>query len=275
MNNNITEYLNEIKQYPLLDADQETELSKRILLGDEEAKTELILSNLRLVVFLSKPYYDKGIEAIDLIQQGNLGLIEAAGKYDYSQGVRFATYAGHYIKKYFTQILTDQSRLIRLPANVVADLQAIKTAAAQYSQMTDKDPDIKDLAEMTGMDVDYISNIMSANTTPTSLNQTLDEDGETTLEDIIPDAYAWTGEQEEKYLSVRECLLKVLDTLSTREKEILIKRFGFDDGVQKSLEEVGKLMGLTKERVRQLEIIALTKLRQPMRKQMLKEECVL
>lgn len=273
--NNIAEYLNEIKRYPLLDANQEMELSKRILQGDEQAKTELILSNLRLVVFLSKPYHDKGIELIDLIQQGNLGLIEAAGKYDYTQGARFATYAGHYIKKYFTQILTDQSRLIRLPANVVADLQSIKTVTAQLAQTSDNDPTLEDISKLTGLDTEYISRIMAANITPASLNQTIDENGETSLEDIIPDANAWTGEEGERYMAVHEGLMKILDTLPAREKDILIKRFGLDDGVQKSLEEVGQLIGITKERVRQLEIAALTKLRQPLRKQMIQEECIL
>jgi len=273
--NSIAEYLDEIKQFPLLDANQEMELSKRILQGDEKAKEELIISNLRLVVFLSKPYHDKGIELIDLIQQGNLGLIEAAGKYDYTQGARFATYAGHYIKKYFTQILTDQSRLIRLPANVVADLQTIKTASAQLSQSSEVDPTLEDLAKATGLDAEYISRIMAANISPTSLNQTIDEDGDTSLEDIIPDANAWTGEEGEKSLAVHEGLMRILNTLPKREKNILIKRFGLDDGVQKSLEEVGQLVGLTKERVRQLEIVALTKLRQPSRKQMLREECIL
>lgn len=273
--NNIAEYLNEIKQFPLLDANQEIELSKRILQGDEEAKKELILSNLRLVVFLSKPYHDKGIELIDLIQQGNLGLIEAAGKYDYRQGARFATYAGHYIKKYFTQILTDQSRLIRLPANVVADLQSIKTANAQLAQNSDEDPSLDELAKITGLEPEYISRIMAANVTPASLNQTIDENGETSLEDIIPDINAWTVEEGERYMAVHEGLMKVLSTLPAREKDILIKRFGIDDGVQKSLEEVGQLIGITKERVRQLEIAALTKLRQPLRKQMIQEECIL
>jgi RNA polymerase primary sigma factor len=273
--NSIAEYLEEIKQFPLLSASQEIELGKRILEGDEEAKQKLITSNLRLVVFLSKPYHDKGIELTDLIQQGNLGLIEAAGKYDYTQGTRFATYAGHYIKKYFTQILTDQSRLIRLPANVVADLQTIKTASAQLAQSSDEEPSLEELSKLTGMDSEYISRIMAANVTPASLNQTIDENGDTSLEDIVPDMNAWTGEEGEKSMAVHEGLMKILSTLPAREKDILIKRFGIDDGVQKSLEEVGQLIGITKERVRQLEIAALTKLRQPLRKQMIEDECIM
>lgn len=269
----IEEYLGEIRKYPILTEEEEIELGKRILDGDESAEQELVLSNLRLVVFLSKPYIGKGLDLMDLIQQGNIGLIEAASRYDYRMGCRFGTYAGHYIKKYFTAGLTNSSRLIRLPANVVADLQIIKTATANYTQNSDKDPDVKDLTRLTGLSEDYINEINSINTPIVSLSQPLDDADETFLEDIIPDPSEMATEEASILASQRTGLLKVLDTLTPREKEIIMKRFGFDNGIQKSLEEVGALMGLTKERVRQIEVGALTKMRQPVRKKMIQEEC--
>lgn len=259
-------FLQEINQYPLLTPEEEISLGKKIKCGDKEAIDKLIVSNLRLVVKIAKKYIGNGIPLIDLIQEGTLGLQNAAERFDVDLGFKFSTYAGFWIKQQITKAITEDSRPIRIPANVINDMARLNRAKREFLLENSREPNFDELQAMTNMDPEKLKDVLEVQQGLVSLDQEV-SDGDTnyTMLDFIQDTHV-TDPAEQSYQTAKhDAILEVLDSLDSREKDILIKRFGLDDGVQKSLEQVGELVGLTRERVRQLELLALDKLRNPIR----------
>lgn len=265
-------FLAEIAQYPLLTPEEEVELGRRIKKGDKTAIEKMVVSNLRLVVKIARNYMGVGIPLIDLIQEGSMGLQYAAERFDVDLGFKFSTYAAYWIKQQITKAITNDSRAIRIPSNVVNELSQLNKARQEFIIDNGREPNFNELSEMTNMDADKLMDVLEVQHGVASLDKVIvDNDNEATLIDFIPDPHFIAPEDYSRQESRREAILKVLDSLDPREKDILIKRFGFDDGVQKSLDQVGELVGLTRERVRQLELGAINKLRNPARASLLTE----
>lgn len=259
-------YLQEISQFPLLTPEEEIALGHRIKKGDKEAIEKMVVSNLRLVVKIARKYMGIGIPLIDLIQEGTLGLQFAAERFDVDLGFRFSTYAGYWIRQQITKAITDDSRVIHIPANVINELLQLNDAKQKFANENGRKPTFEELADMTNMSQEKLRDVLDAQRAPVSLDKIIpDGDNDVSLMDFIPDINRITPEEYSRNSSRRDAILNVLNSLEPREKDILIKRFGLDDGVQKSLEQVGELVGLTRERVRQLELGALNKLRNPVR----------
>lgn len=267
-------YLKSIGNHPRLNFEEEKELSEKALAGDMDAQTKLVECNLKLVVPIAKRYMGCGLPLLDLIQEGNLGLIKAAGKYDGSKGFRFSTYATYWIRQAISRALGDQSRTIRIPANMVELLSKVKKASAELTQTLHRDPSDKEIAEKLGVELDKVQTVMDIAQATTSLDTPVDDDGETTMGDLVADYAAENPYQNLVKQANIEIVDSVLSTLSTKEADILRMRFGINADKPMTLEEVGQHYGVTRERIRQVENKAIRKLRNPIRANILREAMV-
>lgn len=264
-------YLKSIGNHPRLTLEQEEELSIKALNGDRNAINTLVECNLLLVVSIAKKYYGCGLPLLDLIQEGNIGLLKAAERYDGSKGFRFSTYATYWIKQSISRALGEQSRNIRIPAHGIELLSKIKKATLEFVQANQKEPTAKDLAKLLGEDEERISFTLSASQGVSSLDLTIDESGETCAGDLVPDEQLLTPDEILIKEEENKTIFQVLSTLSGREAKVLKLRLGLIDQPPLTLEEVGKICGVSKERIRQIEIKAMRKLRNPIRAKILKE----
>ena len=271
-NEAVREYLKSIRNIPLLSEEDEYKIAIAAANGDENARQTMITSNLRLVVKIAKTYIGRSsnLSFLDLIQEGNMGLMRATEKFDAEKGFRFSTYATYWIKQAISKAIIDQSRAVRLPAHIVNELNKFNKAIQDLSQQYGRTPSDKELAEYLNVSVKKISEYYTISKEPCSLDVTIDEDEDTAMIDLIADENA-TKFMDIDDLSIRDTIYSVLNTLSERERKIIELRFGFTDGRQHTLEEVGKEFNLTKERIRQLEASALKKLRNPVRSEKLRE----
>ncbi|HEY5466274.1 MAG TPA: RNA polymerase sigma factor RpoD [Clostridia bacterium] len=264
-------YLKEIGKIPLLSGEEEQILGQRILDGDLDSKNRLIEANLRLVVSIAKKYVGRGMSFLDLIQEGNLGLIKAVDKFDHSKGFKFSTYATWWIRQAITRAIADQARTIRIPVHMVETINKLIRVQRQLVQELGREPEIEELAETMGMQVEKVREIMKISQEPVSLEKPIGEEEDSHLGDFIPDDDAMSPVDQVTYTLLREQLLNAMDTLTTREEKVLRLRFGLDDGRPRTLEEVGKEFDVTRERIRQIEAKALRKLRHPSRSKALKD----
>ena len=264
-------YLKEIGNVPLLSAEEELELAKRISEGDEKARRRLSEANLRLVVSIAKRYLGRGMHFLDLIQEGNLGLIKAVEKFDYSKGFKFSTYATWWIRQAITRAIADQARTIRIPVHMVETMNKVKRVSGQLLHSNGQEPTPEEVAEELNLPVEKIREIMRASQDPVSLETPIGEEDDSHLGDFIPNNDALAPADEASHVLLKEQLLEVLDTLTPREKKVLEMRFGIEDGRPRTLEEVGKEFDVTRERIRQIEAKALRKLRHPSRSKRLKD----
>ena len=271
-NEAVREYLKSIRNIPLLSEEDEYKIAIAAANGDENARQTMITSNLRLVVKVAKTYIGRSsnFSFLDLIQEGNMGLMRATEKFDAEKGFRFSTYATYWIKQAISKAIIDQSRAVRLPAHIINELNKFNKAIRDLSQQYGRTPSDKELAEYLNVSVKKISEYYTISKEPCSLDVTIDEDEDTAMIDLIADENA-TKFMDIDDLSIRDTIYSVLNTLSERERKIIELRFGFTDGRQHTLEEVGKEFNLTKERIRQLEASALKKLRNPVRSEKLRE----
>ena len=264
-------YLKEIGKVSLLTADEERELAIRMEQGDEEAKKKLCESNLRLVVSIAKRYLNRGLSFLDLIQEGNLGLIKAVDKFDYTKGYKFSTYATWWIRQAITRSIADQARNIRIPVHMVETINKLIRISRQLLQEYGREPTSEEIAKEMGITVEKVREIKKISQDPVSLETPIGEEEDSHLGDFIPDDDVPAPVDAAAYSMLKEQLMEVLDTLSDREKKVLMLRFGLEDGRPRTLEEVGKEFNVTRERIRQIEAKALRKLRHPSRSKKLKD----
>ena len=264
-------YLKEIGKVPLLSTDDEVELARLMSEGDEAAKKRLTEANLRLVVSIAKRYVGRGMLFLDLIQEGNLGLIKAVEKFDYSKGYKFSTYATWWIRQAITRAIADQARTIRIPVHMVETIDKLIRVSRQLLQELGRDPQPEEIAKEMNMSVDKVREIMKIAQEPVSLETPIGEEEDSHLGDFIPDDDAPAPSELASFMLLKEQLMGVLDTLTSREEKVLRLRFGLDDGRPRTLEEVGKVFNVTRERIRQIEAKALRKLRHPSRSKKLKD----
>ncbi|EPR13964.1 RNA polymerase sigma factor RpoD [Ruminiclostridium papyrosolvens] len=264
-------YLKEIGKVPLLSADEEIDLAHRMENGDIEAKRRLAEANLRLVVSIAKRYVGRGMQFLDLIQEGNLGLIKAVEKFDYRRGFKFSTYATWWIRQAITRAIADQARTIRIPVHMVETINKLIRVSRQLLQELGREPQPDEIAKEIGMSVDKVREIMKISQEPVSLETPIGEEEDSHLGDFIPDDDAPAPAEAAAFTLLKEQLIDVLDTLTAREEKVLRLRFGLDDGRARTLEEVGKEFNVTRERIRQIEAKALRKLRHPSRSKKLKD----
>ncbi|MBQ4383975.1 MAG: RNA polymerase sigma factor RpoD [Firmicutes bacterium] len=264
-------YLKEIGKVPLLSADEEIALAKRMEDGEEEAKQKLAEANLRLVVSIAKRYVGRGMQFLDLIQEGNMGLIKAVEKFDWSKGYKFSTYATWWIRQAITRAIADQARTIRIPVHMVETINKLSRVKRQLVQELGRDPSPEEIAKEMGIPVSKVREISKVAQDPVSLETPIGEEEDSHLGDFIPDNDTPVPADAATYTLLREQLLEVLGTLTDREQKVLRLRFGLDDGRNRTLEEVGKEFNVTRERIRQIEAKALRKLRHPSRSKKLKD----
>ena len=264
-------YLKEIGKIPLLTPEEETELAKRMADGDEEAKRRMAEANLRLVVSIAKRYVGRGLLFLDLIQEGNLGLIKAVEKFDYTKGYKFSTYATWWIRQAITRAIADQARTIRIPVHMVETINKVIRVSRQLLQELGHEPTPEEIAKEMQMPVDKVRDILKIAQEPVSLETPIGEEEDSHLGDFIPDEEASEPSEAASFSLLREQLMDVLDTLTPREKKVLELRFGLVDGRTRTLEEVGKEFNVTRERIRQIEAKALRKLRHPSRSKKLRD----
>lgn len=264
-------YLKEIGKVPLLSTEDEIELAKRIAEGDEEAKDKLVEANLRLVVSIAKRYAGRGMQFLDLIQEGNMGLIKAAEKFDYRKGYKFSTYATWWIRQSITRSIADQARTIRIPVHMVETINRLIRTSRQLLQELGREPQPEEIAERLKMPVEKVREIMKMAQEPVSLETPIGEEEDSHLGDFLKDDKTATPVDAASYMLLREQLGEVMNSLTEREKQVLILRFGLADGRARTLEEVGKVFEVTRERIRQIEAKALRKLRHPSRSKKLKD----
>ena len=264
-------YLKEIGRVPLLSADEEIALAKRMEAGDEEAQKELAEANLRLVVSIAKRYVGRGMLFLDLIQEGNLGLIKAVEKFDYNKGYKFSTYATWWIRQAITRAIADQARTIRIPVHMVETINKLIRVSRQLLQQLGREPSPEEIAEAMEISVERVREIMKIAQEPVSLETPIGEEEDSHLGDFIEDQDAPAPAEAASFMLLKEQLEEVLDTLTEREERVLRLRFGLDDGRARTLEEVGQNFGVTRERIRQIEAKALRKLRHPSRSRKLKD----
>ena len=264
-------YLKEIGKVPLLTADEEVELAKRMEEGDEEAKRKLAEANLRLVVSIAKRYVGRGMLFLDLIQEGNLGLIKAVEKFDYRKGYKFSTYATWWIRQAITRAIADQARTIRIPVHMVETINKLIRVSRQLLQEYGREPQPEEIAREMGISEEKVREIIKIAQEPVSLETPIGEEEDSHLGDFIPDDEAPAPAEAAAFTLLREQLMSVLSTLTPREEKVLRLRFGLDDGRARTLEEVGKEFKVTRERIRQIEAKALRKIRHPSRSKKLKD----
>ncbi|ASS38048.1 RNA polymerase sigma factor RpoD [Mogibacterium pumilum] len=264
-------YLKEIGKVPLLTGAEERELAIRMEQGDEEAKKKLCESNLRLVVSIAKRYLNRGLSFLDLIQEGNLGLIKAVDKFDYTKGYKFSTYATWWIRQAITRSIADQARTIRIPVHMVETINKLIRISRQLLQELGREPTSEEIAKEMGITVEKVREIKKISQDPVSLETPIGEEEDSHLGDFIPDDDVPAPVEAAAYSMLKEQLMEVLDTLSEREKKVLMLRFGLEDGRPRTLEEVGKEFNVTRERIRQIEAKALRKLRHPSRSKKLRD----
>ena len=264
-------YLKEIGKVPLLSAEEEIELAKRMELGDQEAKKRLAEANLRLVVSIAKRYVGRGMLFLDLIQEGNLGLIKAVEKFDYRKGYKFSTYATWWIRQAITRAIADQARTIRIPVHMVETINKLIRVSRQLLQELGREPTPEEIAEEMKMPVDRVREILKISQEPVSLETPIGEEEDSHLGDFIQDDNVPVPADAAAFTLLKEQLIEVLGTLTEREQKVLRLRFGLDDGRARTLEEVGKEFNVTRERIRQIEAKALRKLRHPSRSRKLKD----
>jgi RNA polymerase primary sigma factor len=271
INDPVRMYLKEIGRVDLLSAEEEIKLAKRIEEGDEEAKRRLAEANLRLVVSIAKRYVGRGMLFLDLIQEGNMGLIKAVEKFDYNKGYKFSTYATWWIRQAITRAIADQARTIRIPVHMVETINKLIRVQRQLLQDLGREPTPEEIAEDMDLTPDKVREILKIAQEPVSLETPIGEEDDSHLGDFIEDQDATSPSEHAAYELLKEQLEDVLDTLTDREENVLRLRFGLDDGRTRTLEEVGKVFGVTRERIRQIEAKALRKLRHPSRSKRLKD----
>lgn len=264
-------YLKEIGRVPLLTSDQEIDIAKRMADGDEEAKQQLAEANLRLVVSVAKRYVGRGMQFLDLIQEGNLGLIKAVDKFDYHKGYKFSTYATWWIRQAITRAIADQARTIRIPVHMVETINKLVRVNRQLLQELGREPRPDEIAEEMGISEEKVREIIKIAQEPVSLETPIGEEEDSHLGDFIPDDDAPAPDSMATYAMLKKQLTEVLDTLTPREEKVVRLRFGLDDGKTHTLEDVGKEFNVTRERIRQIEAKALRKLRHPSRSKRLKD----
>lgn len=268
--NSVQLYFQQINRIPLLSFEEEVALAKRILEGDKDAMTQLVESNLRLVVSIAKHYHSNTLTFMDLVQEGNIGLCKAAEKYDYTKGYRFSTYATWWVRQTITRALSDQDKVIRIPANLVEYYNKMSKIISEFHNECGRAPTIDELVVETGWDAARIKTLLELNTNTVSLESPVGDEDEATVGDLIPDnsynPVAAALEEDRK-----QTILSVLGTLSEKEKEVLALRFGIEDNHPLTMEEVGERYNVTRERIRQIENKALKKLRHPSRSKILRE----
>lgn len=264
-------YLKEIGRVPLLSPDEETELAKRMAEGDSYAKKRLSEANLRLVVSIAKKYVGRGMQFLDLIQEGNLGLLKAVEKFDYTKGFKFSTYATWWIRQAITRAIADQARTIRIPVHMVETITKVKKVSSQLLHETGHDPSAEEIADKLEMPAERVREIMRIAQDPVSLETPIGEEEDSHLGDFIPDDDAPAPADAASLMLLKEQLNEVLSTLTDREAKVLRLRFGLEDGRSRTLEEVGKEFDVTRERIRQIEAKALRKLRRSSRSKKVKD----
>lgn len=271
INDPVRMYLKEIGRVPLLTADEEVSLALKIEQGDQEAKQRLAEANLRLVVSIAKRYVGRGMQFLDLIQEGNMGLMKAVEKFDYRKGFKFSTYATWWIRQAITRAIADQARTIRIPVHMVETINKLIRIQRQLLQELGKEPTPEQIAEKMEIPTEKVREILKIAQEPVSLETPIGEEDDSHLGDFIEDQEATSPAEHAAYELLKEQLEDVLDTLTDREENVLRLRFGIDDGRTRTLEEVGKVFGVTRERIRQIEAKALRKLRHPSRSKQLKD----
>lgn len=264
-------YLKEIGKIPLLSAEEELDLAEKMANGDEDAKRRMAEANLRLVVSIAKRYVGRGMLFLDLIQEGNLGLIKAVEKFDYTKGYKFSTYATWWIRQAITRAIADQARTIRIPVHMVETINKVIRVSRQLLQELGHDPSPEEIAEEMGLPVEKVRDILKIAQEPVSLETPIGEEEDSHLGDFIPDEDASEPSEAASFTLLKEQLMSVLSTLTPREEKVLRLRFGIEDGRTRTLEEVGKEFNVTRERIRQIEAKALRKLRHPSRSKKLRD----
>ncbi len=260
VDDSIRMYLKEIGKIPLLSADDERELASRMSEGDESAKDVLVESNLRLVVSIAKKYMNRGLSLLDLIQEGNIGLIKAVDKFDYTKGFKFSTYATWWIRQAITRAIADQARTIRIPVHMVETINKLTRIQRQLVQELGREPDVNELAEKMELSAEKIREIQRISQDPVSIDKPVGEEEDSHLVDFISSDETLSPDEEVARVLLKEELVNVLSVLSEREAKVIKLRFGLDDGRQRTLEEVGRTLGVTRERIRQIEAKAIRKL---------------
>ena len=271
MEDHVKVYLKEIGSVPLLTAEEEIELAVRIAEDDPKAKKRLAEANLRLVVSIAKRYVGRGMQFLDLIQEGNLGLIKAVDKFDYTKGFKFSTYATWWIRQAITRAIADQARTIRIPVHMVETINKVKKTNSQLLHKNGRDPTAEEIASEMNVSVEKVREILRVAQEPVSLETPIGEEEDSHLGDFIPDDEALAPADAASALLLKEQLASVLSTLTSREAKVLSLRFGLEDGRPRTLEEVGKVFDVTRERIRQIEAKALRKLRHPSRSKKLRD----
>ncbi|BFH61244.1 RNA polymerase sigma factor RpoD [Paenibacillus azoreducens] len=264
-------YLKGIGRVGLLSAEDEINLAKRVAEGDQEAKKIMVEANLRLVVSIARRYAGRGMQLLDLIQEGNMGLIKAVDKFDYTKGFKFSTYATWWIRQAITRAIADQGRTIRIPVHMIETINKLTRVSRQLVQELGREPEVEEIAREMEMSVEKVREIMKISQEPVSLETPIGDENDSKLGDFIEDHDALAPVDSAAYKFLKEQLGDVLDTLTEREENVLRLRFGLEDGRTRTLEEVGQVFGVTRERIRQIEAKALRKLRHPSRSKRLKD----